>query len=225
MPDKFILPNNSQRLTIVGRTGTGKTQAALWHLSKRDFDKRPWVIFDFKCDDHIDKIERAVEVSIDKPVPTKPGLYVVRPHPSQKEEVNEYLWKIWAKENIGVYADEGYMIPNPDSNNAFQACLTQGRSKKIPMIILSQRPVWMSRFVFSEADFFQIFALSDRRDYATVQQLIPREKGDITRPLPTYHSYYYNVGKNSFLSLSPVPEESEILERIHDKLKPVRGKL
>lgn len=224
MRDKFILPNNSQRLTIVGRTGTGKTQAALWHLSLRDFDKRPWVIFDFKCDDHIEKINRIQEIGMET-VPNKPGLYVVRPHPSQKEEVNDYIWKLWAKENIGIYADEGYMIPNPDTNNAFQACLTQGRSKKIPMIILSQRPVWMSRFVFSEADFIQIFSLSDRRDYATVQSLIPREKGDITRALPPYHSYYYNVGKNSFVSLAPVPGESEILETIDDKLKPRRGKI
>lgn len=217
-PKKVRLPNNSQRLAVVGRTGSGKTQAALWHLSNRNFDVRPWVIYDFKMDDHIEKLD-AEEIDLEF-VPKKPGLYVVHPHPSQQEEVNEHLWKIWAKERIGIFADEGYMIPNPVKNNAFQACLTQGRSKQIPMIILSQRPVWLSRFVFSESDFFQIFQLNDLDDEKTVQRYI-REKIS-TNSLPDYHSYYYDVSNRSLTGFSPVPDEATIIDSINSRLAPRR---
>jgi hypothetical protein len=215
------LPNNSQRLAIVGRTGSGKTQAALWHLSTRDFDKKPWVIFDFKLDDHIAQIEGAEEIDFDT-VPKKAGIYVLHPHPSQQEEVNEYLWKLWSKENVGIFADEGYMIPNPRTKNAFQACLTQGRSKKIPMIVLSQRPNWISRFVFSEADFFQIFQLTDNDDTRIVQRYIHADDKNISIRLPDYHSYYFDVGKNKIHTFGPVPDEAIILETINEKLLPLR---
>ena len=165
------LPDDSHRITIVGRTGSGKTVAGLWHLSKRDFLSMPWVIIDYKTDKNINSIKGAKNLSL-KDTPKKPGIYIVHPLPGQDEEITEFLWKIWARENIGLYVDEGYMI---GSNPAFEALLTQGRSKNIPMIVLSQRPAWISRFVFSESDFFQEFHLNDKRDRKTMSS-IPSSK-------------------------------------------------
>lgn len=210
------LPDNSQRLAVVGRTGSGKTQAALWHLSTRDFDVKPWVIFDFKLDSHVAKIN-ATEIDFDV-VPTKPGIYVIHPHPSEQEEVNDYIWKLWAQEQVGIFADEGYMIPNPRTRNAFQACLTQGRSKEIPMIVLSQRPNWISRFVFSEADFFQIFQLTDNDDIKVVQRYIHPDDQNIADRLPKYHSYYFDVSENKVVTFGPVPTEDKIMATINGKL-------
>jgi hypothetical protein len=61
---------------------------------------------------------------------------------------------VWAQENTGIYIDEGYMLGV--RNPALNACLTQGRSKRIEMMILSQRPVWMSKFVFSESNYLRL---------------------------------------------------------------------
>jgi len=212
MPDKIRLPNSSQRITIVGRTGSGKTIASLWHLSLQNFTSRPWVILDFKTDENINAIDRAQHIKLTE-TPKRPGIYVVHPIPSQKEEVTDFLWKIWERENAGIYVDEGYML---GADPAFEACLTQGRSKHIPMIVLTQRPAWISRYAFSEADFFQIFHLNDKRDRKTVELFVP---ADLDARLPDYYSRYYDVGSNQLVTFSPVPEPSQTLQVIGERLR------
>lgn len=211
------LPSKRDRITIVGRTGGGKTQAALWHLSHQNFDTQPWVIFDYKMEDAINSIEGAEHIDVGY-IPKHPGIYIAHPLPSQGPEVDEHLFAIWGKEKIGVYCDEGYMM---GEGMGFLACLTQGRSKRIPMIVLTQRPVSISRFVFSEAQYFQIFSLNDKRDIKTVNSFAPIPFGV---PLKEFHSYYYDVKKDVVNILKPVPMEDVTLQRIEDKLGARKGK-
>lgn len=211
------IPAADKRLAIVGSTGSGKTQAGIWHLSNQDWqDKkngRPWFIFDFKGDDLIARLP-AEEISVHtKSLPKKPGLYVVRPIPERDDAyATAMLWAIWAQEECGIYIDEGYMFGN--RNAALNACLTQGRSKRIQMITLSQRPMWMSRFVFSEADFFQIFRLNDKRDYATLETMI---SVDIRKRLAEFHSHWYDVGRDEGIVFSPVPQRAQLIADIRRK--------
>ena len=151
------LPTPDKRTSVIGSTGSGKTQFAVWLLSSRDFHIRPWVIFDFKGDKLIADLG-AIELSVHSNPPKNPGLYIVRPLPGDEVAVSAFLQKCWAQEYIGIYIDEGYMLPKLD--RWFRACLTQGRSKLIEMIILSQRPVWMDKYVFTEANYFAVFKLS-----------------------------------------------------------------
>lgn len=213
MANKIRLPNDTHRIAIIGKTGSGKTQAAAWHLSNRNFHKIPWVIIDFKLDGLLGELP-AQEIGIKDNPPRKPGLYIVHPLPDQESEVEEFLWKLWAKEDIGLYIDEGYMIGN---SPAFRAILTQGRSKNIPVIVLSQRPVWMSRFVFSESDFYQVFWLNDARDRKTVNAFVPT---DINKRLEDFHSIYYDVGDDNLVIMKPVPRRDEIIERFNERLLP-----
>lgn len=210
-------PNDTQRLAIVGATGSGKTHAAMWHFSKRDFDIKPWIVYDFKYDELINGIEGATHIKVDAPIPRDPGIYIVHPHPGETDLVDQQMWAIWEHENVGVYIDEGYMLGQ--NSKGFRALLTQGRSKHIPMIVLSQRPVWMDRFVFSESEFFQVFRLQHKKDLANVQQFIPY---DLSRRLPEYHSYYYDVPANKMVILKSVPDRDAILDTFDMKLEKIR---
>jgi len=209
-------PNDSQRISIVGMTGTGKTQAAAWHLSRRSFDAMPWIVYDFKYDELLNEIEGTQEIDLAS-VPKKPGLYIVHPHPSQKAEVEAQLWKIHEQENTGIYIDEGYMIGDTP---AFRALLTQGRSKHIPIIVLSQRPVWLSRFVFSESDFYQVFWLNNYKDRRTVNDFIPY---NFENRLPAYNSLWYSVKEDKVSRMLPVPDREKILANFRTRLKPKRS--
>lgn len=213
MSKAVSLPRYDKRTAIIGSTGSGKTQFAVWLLSTRDFHKRVWIIFDFKGDELIEAIG-PIEINVYGELPKKPGLYVVRPIPQRDDKaVEELLWKIWAKENIGVYVDEGYMLGN--RNPALNACLTQGRSKRIEMIILSQRPVWMSKFVFSEANFFAIFNLNLEDDRKYCQSYIGGQQISL---LPRYHSLWYDCDGQAGTVLKPVPDRNDLLNRFQERL-------
>jgi hypothetical protein len=212
------LPKASQHIAIIGRNGSGKTQAALWHLSQRPLHQMPFIIIDFKGDEHINNIERAKHIALDASIPTAPGIYVMHPTPKDVKAglVDEMLWKVYEKENTGLWIDEGYMLGDSD---AFETLLTQGRSKRIPIITLAQRPVWVSRFVFSESMFYQVFSLTDKRDKKTVESFMPV---NMEARLPEYCSYYYDVAADELTRLAPVPDEATILETIDDKLAKIR---
>lgn len=216
----ITLPRYDKRTAIIGSTGSGKTQLAVWLLSTRDFKSRPWIIFDFKGDDLIEDIERfgAQEINVYGPPPKKPGIYIVRPIPERDDKaVQDFLWAIWARGSIGVYIDEGYMLGA--RNPALNACLTQGRSKHIEMMILSQRPVWMSKFVFSESNFFAVMNLTLEDDRKYVSGYVGGEKINL---LPPYHSFWYNADKQEGHILAPVPPREILLGRFEKALSPAR---
>lgn len=217
----FRLPTNTQRTAIIGRTGSGKTQFAAWLLSLAPFDKQPYVIVDYKRDVLLNAIDRIEEIRLGY-VPKKPGVYIVKPLPDEMEEVNEWLWKVWAQEKVGLYFDEMYNVPDPVKKSALKAVLTQGRSKAIPAICLTQRPAWISRFVFSEADFYAVFHLNTIKDIQKIEEFFPKET-DVRNRLPEYNSYWYDVGSNASFELKPAPSAEITLQRFDDRLRRHRG--
>jgi hypothetical protein len=134
--------------------------------------------------------------------------------------VEAWLWGVHAREHVGLYVDEGYMLPDPHGGGALQAILTQGRSKHIPLTILTQRPVWVSRFAISEADFYTVFHLNSVRDRKVVGDFLP--PGSLNGDMPRFHSRWYDVAEHRLLSVKPVPEAEEIVSRLTDRLKPRR---
>lgn len=173
----------------------------------------PWVVLNFKGDELINEIgeEFGKFIDITDAPPKKPGLYVANVLAESDDEMEKFFKLMWEKGKIGLYVDEGYMIKN--RSKYFRSLLTQGRSLKIPIITLSQKPVYVDRFVFSEADFHQIFFLSDDRDEDVAREFAPykRMTGFTTKELPEFYSFYHDVKKRSVNILSPVPDRGTIL--------------
>jgi hypothetical protein len=215
---RLHFPNDQQRITVIGKTGSGKTQGGAWLLSERNYDRMPWLVFNWKHDELLDSIPGSKQMSLDDRVPKHPGVYVLHPNPADTADVEELMMRVWAHERVGLFIDEGYMIPR--MSPAFQAILTQGRSKRLPVIMLTQRPAWVSRFAFSEADYIQLYQLTDRRDAKVVKEFMPLP---IEQSLPgPYWSWYWDNTRNFKAVLQPVPSRDNILETFYRRLRQPR---
>jgi hypothetical protein len=222
MPNQIKLPGKNDRIVMIGRTGTGKTVAGLWHLSNQDLN-RPWVILNFKNDEHIDSIPNTTDIDYDFiPGKNDRGLFILRPLPSHMKRprpgvlspLESYFEKIWSREEIGVFVDESFMLGD---NDMVDACLTQGRSKEIPMILCTQRPAWVTRFAFTEASFIQCFDLTDSDDIRRVESFVPLDWDD-EPALKKHQSYYYHVDTKYLVRLNPVPPMKDTLKVFDEKL-------
>lgn len=170
------------------------------------FDKRPWVIVDFKREQIFDLVGMPPlkPIGFDT-VPKKRGtVYILSPTPGQDYLLEQWLWKVWQRENIGLFIDEASLMPDLD---AWQAILQQGRSKRIPTISCTQRPVMVKRAVFSEASFFCLYRVQDKRDVKVVEGFVP---ADLSLPLPPHHWRWYDVSRNRLLSMGPVPPPEQV---------------
>jgi Type IV secretion-system coupling protein DNA-binding domain len=228
MPDDvpFYLPRNDEHTAVVGRNGTGKTALGAYLLATKNLAKETWIVLDYKGEEIFAALTKARSITLND-VPQEPGLFIISLRPDLEDETEEWLWKIWGHNNIGVYVDEGYMLPNIDKG-AYQALLTQGRSKRNPTITLTQRPVKISPFVFSEASHVVVFDLNAKHDRKTVEDRtgegfmswLPSEYA--LTGLPRYHARWYGVKTDSRWIATPVPEPKKIVKLLDDQLKPVR---
>jgi hypothetical protein len=211
----FRFPGGDARTTIIGATGSGKSTCGLWLLSHQRFDKRPWIAFDFKREEAFDKVgfPPIRQISLEEKLPRKPGLYLVSPLPGDQDRVDNFLWRVWQRENVGLFIDEAALMP--ESGDAFPAILQQGRSKRIPVIACSQRPVGVARGLFSEASFVCVYRLVDKRDYKIVEGFCPV---DLSAALPRHHWFWYDVARHEQLVMSPVPPPDEIADTLNTRL-------
>lgn len=213
------LPDDTQHLIIIGANGSGKTVAGLWHLSQRNFERMPWIVYDFKDDEHLNAIERAEHVGLDfVPKAKDRGIFIVHPRDEDEEALEAQMGALWERQNVGVYVDEGYYA----NNSKFRTILRTGRSRHVPVIVLYQRPVWGDRFSLTEAKFYQIFEMNDERDWDTIRNLVPIP--DQRNDLPRYWSWYYDQPRKALRSWKPVPSEKDSLERIDAKLEALQGR-
>lgn len=214
---RFRHPGNQSRTCIIGATGSGKTSCALWLLTKQRLDKRPWIVIDLKREPVFDQIgfPPIEEISINDKPPRTRGLYLTSPTPKQSDDVERFLERVFERGNTGLFIDEAALMPDA---GAYQMVLQQGRAKNIPVISCTQRPVNVQRPVFSEAGFFCVYMLADKRDYKIVEGFVP---ADLSRPLPPHWWRWYDLERQAYqgvMEMRPVPPPKQSVEVLRDRI-------
>jgi len=209
------LPNTSDRTVGIGATGSGKTRFGVWLLSVRLLPHRRHFVLDFKGEKLFAELG-LTPWSIGDDLPKEPGVYWLRILPGQEQEVSQFFFKCYDTENILIFIDEAYMLPYQD--RWVRACLTQGRSKNIEIIALTQRPVKIDVFFFSEATFMSVFRLNVKDDRKRVSEYM--DGREIPR-LPRFHSLWYDVALDEAVTLEPVPGDELLIEAFRDEVDEV----
>lgn len=209
---RFSLPGGADRTCVIGMTGTGKTVLGGYILAKQRFNERPWVLVDFKQEILWDKVGTPPIQVIDfKTIPKKPGLYLLPVSPRDEDVFEEWLWRVWEKGNVGLLTDEVSLVPKRE---AFKAILRQGRSKRIPVIACTQRPVDCDREVFSEANYVAVFRVKDKRDYDIIRAFTGN--ANIAIPLKEHWCYWYDAKQNHTFTLKPCPPPDTVAKMLRD---------
>jgi hypothetical protein len=232
-------PGPQDRLTINGKTGTGKTTFAMWLFAEcADFDKKPWVFVDYKGEIILKQAEAegmVEELPLDR-MPKNAGVYVVRPDIIKHgvEPVVNFLKLVYQRENCGLFLDEATMIPelrgDGNSGGPYQALLSQGRSKNIPVWTLAQRPAFVNKMVYSESEFTCAFRLKSQEDF---KKLVTEAVADDTdnfeavwtvngkikqARLPDHYSRWFDDKQGRSWILKPSPGPTEILNILFDRV-------
>lgn len=164
----FVLPPG-KRLVICGQTGSGKSTLGRRYLERSNYH---WVIFNPKGTKIYNRLvdrETLTRITEDKVFKSiRKRKYTVLNFPSQwtADFQDGLLLSICQEfENIGVLIDELYMIhKNGRSGPGLDGLITRGRELNQSFIGCTQRPMFVSNFIFSESEYLAEFQLNIKDD-------------------------------------------------------------
>jgi hypothetical protein len=199
-----------KRCLIAGRTGSGKTTLAGWFLAR---SKQNWVILNPKHTALYREMPYSVvHRSFDPRAiirDTKRYKFVIL-ELSGEEARSDYMdgiiaWLHSALHNIALCADELYTLHsgNGRAGEGLTGWLTRGREYKQSFLGLTQRPAWISLFLFSESDLICEMDLTLEEDRDRLYEMTG-DKHFLERV--TGHRWLcYDVQRASMSLYGPVP--------------------
>jgi hypothetical protein len=174
-------PAKGERALSIGKTGSGKTLFNRWLLER--LPDSPTIIYDTKHDPKFDRLphhhvattldgvyEGLENLANDYIIVRPPPLYVASPQALDGLLLrHENEWR-----GIDAYIDELYHFHSGGrAGPGLSGLYTRGRSRGITTIGSTQRPAWVSGFVFSETQLFYLFRLTRESDRKKVNDFIP----------------------------------------------------
>lgn len=224
-----------QRMLIVGRTGSGKTQLLRWLLDGRL--PTPAIVINTKGDEAFDDVTDVV-VSDGRelweqgnPWLTRDGNVNLIPQPElavNEAFLDDLLKFIFINyRRVSVLIDEISMVTStPRAGPGLTNILSRGRSRGITTVSAMQRPVGLPRPFLTETDRLAAFRLIDRRDREALSNVLPNFD-DLDLP-PRFWFYIYDVQQELLKLHKPVPIiptrpdpeglPAQVQERLHELL-------
>jgi hypothetical protein len=161
-----------KRAAIAGRTGAGKSTLACWLLNR---SPGHWIILNPKWTKAYNTLPDSKVIEGANLKKIESSIYKNRftiVNTGRGESTADYLDELIGHfhdslENIGLCADELFTLHrNGQAGDGLTGWLTRGRELKQSFLGLTQRPAWVSKFIFSEADYLgamDLALLNDRK--------------------------------------------------------------
>jgi len=201
--------NPGKRAIVAGRTGSGKSTLAKWLLQ---VSPGHWIIINPKNTRAYDALPDSnnidgIDINKIRNSIMEHRFTIITPKASQlSPETLDLLieWIIGDYTDIGVCIDELYAVhKNGQAGAGLIGLLTRGRELKQSFLGLTQRPAWLSKFLFSESDYIGGMALNLADDRKRMYEFTG--KAAFLEKLPAQDWLWYDVGLDLVRSFNPVP--------------------
>lgn len=198
----------SEHVTLLGHTGSGKTTLARHILPERTYRL---IIATKLRDDSIDKFKaRGYKVSRTWPVDHRiwprvvywPKINNIHDIPEQSDKIAKCLNHVYKMGYWCVYFDEVRYITETLGLGPYLSQLwREGRSSGISVVAGTQRPAWIPREAYSEATHLFIWRSTNRYDLKRLEDasnVDTKELSPIISSLPKHDVLYVNTRSGEF---------------------------
>lgn len=183
-----------EHVAIIGTTGTGKT-----YLTSKLLEWRQYIaVLRTKPDDI--KFKGFHKVADAKALATPnryPKLLISPDFRRQRIVAADLFDTVWNMGNWTIVIDELFYVHDTlGMKDWVNMLLTQGRSKRISVVVGMQRPVSITRFALSESTHIMSFRL-EKRDAKTLGEASSDVLAEATLRVPPYHfAHWYVKGRS-----------------------------
>lgn len=196
-----------QHILITGRTGSGKSAMARALLARRRF----LIFFRSKGDEvawRMDRRTRTLRSSLSAMDDGRVERLELAPTPGaarsrESAEMAEIFYQVMQRAEYKhkggwtLYVDEGKAFDEMGLMPELEHLATQGRSKGMSLVVGTQRPTWISRYVISEPS-HHISFWHDGRDRKTLRECVSE----------SHYDALCRVGEYQFVWTSGMPPRS-----------------
>ena len=200
-----------EHLTIIGPTWAGKSNLASWLLPLRDYvvflgTKTTDELYDHLQDDGYRRLSKWDDLRYDdRRVLLWPSLRRIgRDVPKQRRILREALHEAFVQRGWTFVVDEGrWVADNLGLGSELVVYWQQGRSAKLTLVFLAQRPRWVPLEALSQARHLFLFFNGDEQDLRRLAEIGGKaDTSTIRAAMPTLGEYeflYVNVASGRML--------------------------
>lgn len=212
MDNSFPSIVRGKRALVAGRTGSGKSTLGNWLLNR---STGHYVILNPKWTASYNALPDLVTVKFRglhdcgkiADAMMKYRYVNVEPQSTAADPQTLDAIVLWIHDNfrdIGLCVDELYSLHNNGrAGEGLIGWLTRGRELHQSFIGMTQRPAWISQFLFSESDYIGGMALNLEKDRKRMVEMTGH--AEFEKHLQPHHWLWYDVQRNSLRRFGPVP--------------------
>lgn len=209
MADNEPIIARGKRALLAGRTGSGKSTLGKWLINR---SPGRWVILNPKWTKAYNSLPDSYVVKkldmreIDKSIMNN-RFTIINPRSSEStaDNMDAFVQQLHDDySNIGLCIDELYTLHNNGrAGEGLLGWLTRGRELKQSFVGMTQRPKFISKFLFSESDYIAGMTLSLTDDRKTMYE--NTGKAEFFERLPEHDWLWLDVGNDNLRYFGPVP--------------------